>query len=302
MPPRKGTQTLSELRELQRLAATAIMRPLGRGWDTQRTWLDGRDMCTVAATFIKPNDRLTSFERLAIYNRQYWYRIVDCFYDDFPGLRAVLGEQKFSRLSKAYLAKYPSRSYTLRNLGSRLGQFIQDEPQWTAPRNELAADMVRFEWAQVIAFDSETKPPLSVDDLLGKNPDSLRLGLQPYLTLLRLGYPLDDFVLALKKKDALRGEASNAIEEDAGREKRRRTVRLPRRQEVFVAIHRFENSLYYKRLEPEAYRLLVAVRDGATLSHALAAGFGRKAGGDVAGIVKEWFETWTSLGWFCQRR
>ena len=52
-------------------------------------------MNKVADSFIKPNDRLTSFERLEIYNRVYWFRVLDCLYDDYPGLRAVLGERKF---------------------------------------------------------------------------------------------------------------------------------------------------------------------------------------------------------------
>ena len=40
---------------------------------------------TIAAAFIKPNDRLSSFERLEIYNCQYWFRVLDCLYDDYPG-------------------------------------------------------------------------------------------------------------------------------------------------------------------------------------------------------------------------
>jgi len=33
---------------------------------------DGHSVAEEAESFIKPNDRLTSFERLEIYNRQYW--------------------------------------------------------------------------------------------------------------------------------------------------------------------------------------------------------------------------------------
>ena len=48
------------------------------------------------------------------------------------------------RLATAYLAKYPSASFTLRNLGQRLERFLREEPEWTAPKRELALDMVRF--------------------------------------------------------------------------------------------------------------------------------------------------------------
>ncbi len=126
--------------------ATAVMRPLAHDDSMQRKWLDGRPTKKIAESFIKPNDRLTSFERLEIYNRQYWFRIRQCFYEDYPGLRAILGDKKFERLADAYLAKFPSQSFTLRNLGSRLVKFIEAEPKWAAPHKQLALDMARLEW------------------------------------------------------------------------------------------------------------------------------------------------------------
>lgn len=113
--PTKKKQTLAELRQLQRLAGAVIMRPLSRQWRMQKTWVDDRDMREVTSEFIKPNDRLSSFERIEIYNKQYWFRLIDSFYDDFPGLRAILGRLKFNRLAKEYIAAHPSTSYTMRN-------------------------------------------------------------------------------------------------------------------------------------------------------------------------------------------
>jgi hypothetical protein len=305
--PARRRQTVAELRELQRLALKAIIRPLAPGYATQRTWEDGRPTGEVVSTFIKPNDRLTAFERVQIYNKQYWFRLLDCLYDDYPGLRAVLGDRRFEELRIAYLNKYPSKSFSLRNLGSRLERFLTEEPQWTAPHGAMALGMARFEWAQVVAFDGEARPALAVDDLLGRDPAKLTLGVQPYVTLLEMGYPLDDFVLALKKRDALRSEASNAVETDeAEREPRRRApaVRRPGPQKVFLAVHRYENALYYKRLEPEAYTILCALRDGKTLARACALAVERsgRPGGEWVGQIKEWFESWTRMGWFCHRR
>ena len=58
------------LLELQRRMAEAVMLPLTRTDTMQRKTRGGRSMKAEAAAFIKPNDRLTSFERLEIYNRQ----------------------------------------------------------------------------------------------------------------------------------------------------------------------------------------------------------------------------------------
>src|ERR1700758_4505089 len=204
----------AQLRNLQRAMANALFRPLNPQWGMQKRWTDGAPMEAGASEFIKPNDRLSSFERLEIYNRQYWFRTLDCLYDDYPGLRAVVGEQKFMKLITAYLERYPSDSYTLRDLGNRLEQFLREEPQWSAPREELALEMVRFEWAQVVAFDGPANPSVTPDDILDTPASKLRLGLQPYLSLLELNFAVDDFLIAVKKResDVLRGEASNAMD------------------------------------------------------------------------------------------
>jgi hypothetical protein len=258
-------------------------------------------MADVAAEFIRPNDRLTSFERLQIYNRQYWFRVLDCLYDDYPGLRAILGERKFRKLRVAYLTRYPSRSFTLRNLGSHLTEFLLEEPGLTHPQESICLDMARFEWAQVVAFDGEAKKALAADDLLGKDPAKLRLALQPYLTLLEMQYPLDDFVLAVKKRNtALRSEASNAMD-GLHKERAHRRPRLPKPAQVFVGVHRFDNDLYYKRLLPQQHGLLVALRDGATLEEACEIAFSADGDESLAAHVSEWFQTWMELGWFCKR-
>src|SRR5258706_11745315 len=128
------------LLQLQRSMAYAILQQL-TGSDRIAPKTD--------AGFIKPNDRITAAERLEIYSRSYWFRVLDSLHDDFPGLRAVLGQRAFHRLARAYLAECPSRSFTLRNLGSRLEEWMQRNPQFAESRHALALDMVRLEWAHI---------------------------------------------------------------------------------------------------------------------------------------------------------
>ena len=254
--------------------ATAIFRPLTARDGMQTRWTDGSPTSAVAAQFIKPNDRLSSFERLEIYNRVYWFRVLDCLYDDYPGLRAIVGERKFMRLATAYLAKYPSVSFTLRNLGQRLEKFLREEPHWIAPNEELALDMVRFEWAQVVAFDDAAQPKITTDDVLDTPPSKLRLGLQPYLSLLELNYAVDKFLLAVKKREGRlscgtkRATPSRRCRKLA---ERKRPVRRPKRERVYLVVHRHDNMLYYKRLEPEAFAILRGLQRGRTVEKACVA-------------------------------
>jgi len=284
--------------------ATAVFRPLTARDRMQSDWTDGRSMSSVAQSFIKPNDRLSSFERLEIYNRVYWFRVLDCLWEDYPGLRAILGEKKFMKLATAYLAKYPSASFTLRNLGQRLEKFLREEPEWIAPNEELALDMARFEWAQIVAFDDPALPQLTTDNVLDTPPSKLRLRLQHYLSLLELHYAVDKFLLAVRKRegDTLRDEASNTFEAMPQAPKRRRALRRPKRERVLLAVHRYDNQLYYKRLEPEAFAILRGLEKGMSVEKACVAALAKskRTRIDWATQIRKWFHDWSALGWICQ--
>src|SRR5207253_5206154 len=118
------------LANLQKAVARAVMQPLTRNEHMRVVGPGGERMRRYAARFIKPNDRLTSFERLEIYNRQYWWRLMSSLAEDFPGLQAILGNRRFEPLCKAYLTDRPSRSFTLRNLGRDLEPWLKKNPHW----------------------------------------------------------------------------------------------------------------------------------------------------------------------------
>jgi hypothetical protein len=294
-PPRR-LATTRDVVKLQRLMTHALLRPLTAESGMQLTWTDGRPMAEFAAEFIKPNDRLSAFERLELYNRMYWFRLIDAFYDDNPGLRAVLGDAKFLRLCEAYVEKYHSRSFTLRNLCGRLATFIADAPKLTAPHTALALEVARFEWSQTVAFDGESRPALKPETFARASAATLRLGLQPYLSLLACNHPVDDYVLAVKKRDSLRAAASNTAG-TAARRTRARHIPRPRRHRTYLAVHRLDNQLYYKRLERPAYLILSALKSGETLAAAIMAGGPRVK----PARVRTWFASWMRLGWFCRK-
>jgi hypothetical protein len=302
----RKVRSRADLLDLQRAMACAIFRPLNSRWRMQSRSEDGRNLRAEAAEFIRPNDRLSSFERLEIYNRQYWFRLLDCLYDDYPGLLAVLGERKFLKFARAYLVRYPSDSFALRDLGARLEQFLREEPQWSAPREALALDMVRFEWAQIVAFDALSNPPITTDEILDTRPGKLRLELQPYVSLLALRYAVDDFLIALKKRinDGMRGEASNAVDSAPKAAVRKKRVRLPARADIHLAVHRHDNRLYFKRLEPEAFSILSGLDRGLTLDNAClqAIASSKRKEEDWTAQIRAWFQNWSTLGWFSRAK
>jgi hypothetical protein len=277
--------------------AGVIMQPLT---DTDEMQSDAAE---IANALIKPNDRLTAFARLEIYNQQYWWRLLGNFRDDFPGLCAVLGEKRSDQLAIAYLAAHGSTSWNLRDLGQNLVPFIRAQPAHTAPQTQLAFEMASVEWARVVAFDGPALAAIDAASLAQAAPDPLRLRLQPHITLLQLTFPIDDVLRRLKTLRADSDTASNAI--SSARAPRRRRLSATRAPKpIHLVVHRLDCSVYYKRIEPEAFRLLTALQRGEPLGDACELAFfgaSPRAQKQAAKLVHKWFATWTRFGWLCRR-
>ena len=292
------------LEQLQREVFDVIRQPLTASERMRKHTLDGRSTKEMVEKIIKPNDRLSSVERLEIYNRVYWFRILSSLADDFPGLRAVVGQHNFDKLITAYLAELPSESFTLRNLGSRLEAWLRRNPKFAPKTEHLALDMVRLEWADIDVFDSAELPKLTERDLQNLGEDPV-LHLQPYLRLLDLAYPVDDLLLEVRRQN----EASEVDSDTASNivtmehtAKQIKRVALPKRKKIHLAVHRQENEVYFKRLQPEAFALLVALQDGKRLSEAIAASvdWTSQKVEYITVRLHDWFANWASLGWFCR--
>ena len=278
------------LLEVQRRMAHSILQPL-TGSDRIAPKTD--------AAFIKPNDRLTAVERLEIYSRSYWFRVLDSLYDDFPGLRMVLGQRAFHRLSRAYLGECPSRSFTLRNLGARLEDWLRRNPRFAGSHHALALDMVRLEWAHIEAFDNAAEKVLGPEDLLELGP-RFRAALQPFIRLLALQYPVDDLRIQVNRASDERGAASNAALKQKHHDMTKR-VSLSNREKIFLAVHRRNFMVYYRRIEAEEYRLLSALRDGQPIARAIRCAFEDSSASteEQQSMLEKWFAVWAELGWLC---
>ncbi|HEV2272821.1 MAG TPA: DNA-binding domain-containing protein [Acidobacteriaceae bacterium] len=290
------------LLDTERRMAAAVMRPLTTRWGMQKRTAEGGSTAEEAAGFIKPNARLSSFDRLEIYNRQYWFRVLSILAEDFPALEAALGKKRFEKLSRAYLEQNPSRSFTLRNLGSKLESWLRANPQWAGEQYDVAIEVVQLEWAYVEAFDNGEEPALTLADLAGLDAGS-RLSLQPHVRLLDLNFAIDDFIIEVHRRQATAGVSSNAMSEMGGGKRQRRMDGVDR-SKTKLAVHRFEHCVYYKRLAPEAYHLLASLQSGLPLGDALERAFESSeiSPEAQAALIQEWFLNWAELGWFCRHR
>lgn len=282
----------------QRRMIEDVLRPLTTDESMQAQCGDGSSVSDHAETYIKPNRHLSAFERLEIYNRQYWLRVMDALAEDFPALEAVMGQAQFKELSRQYLVAHPSRSFTLRNLGSSLPTWLAEHREYAGDRAVLALDVAHLEWAYAEAFDLAERLPIGAEEIASLDTDA-HLSLQPHLRLLELRYPVDDLVLrvhqSLRRERAFNPSAKETNSSEDGA--------LPELQpcDTWLAVHRHELSVFYKRLAREEYRMLAALADGNSLGTALEAAFlhAELEPEEQTENVAAWFRNWTELGWLC---
>jgi hypothetical protein len=290
------------LEQLQRAVFDVVRQPLTEDERMRERTLDGRSTKEIAEEIVKPNDRLTSVERLEIYNRVYWFRLLSSLADDFPGLRAVIGQEQFDKILLGYLTELPSESFTLRDLGSRLEAWLRSHPEFISANESMALDMVRLEWADIEAFDAAEFPILTQNELANLGEDPV-FHLQPYLQLLELAYPVDELLLKVREtEDPETDISSNVVVMEHSDSEPRKQLPLPKRKKVFLAVHRQENIVYFKRLKPEGFALLRALQQGQPLSQAIetSVNWSGKKLERVMEQLHDWFANWSELGWFCR--
>ena len=261
------------LEQTQREFFAALQMPL-RGTSRASTELAASEeghspeFLAKAEELMKSGANLSSAERLELYHRQYWFRVLDSIAEDFPVLRKVAGEEVFWELMEAYLLACPSSSFTLRHLGRRMAEFVAEWDGADPTRRKWFAALARLEYARMEIYEAaewETVPP----EQLGTD----ELALQPHVVLLELPVPAD-------------------LCED--------TEEFPPAAEasVYLAVWRGENGGASEcRLDPVEFVLLERMRRGGTLASLFEEPTDREPAPEE---VSTWFANWQNRRWIAR--
>jgi hypothetical protein len=229
------------------------------------------------------NDRLSPVEQVDIYRQQFWLRHVDAVRDDFTSIDHLMtaegDEDGFDRLVRAFLSACPSSSYTLRDLGIGMPEFLARTAPWSS--DAFVADLARVEWAFVEAFDGPDAPPFDPMTIAGVEEDAwpaARIVLHPALQRLSLDHPAHDYRIAARKDE-------------------KPTRPEPRR--CHAVVYRGPELLHCLEIGADAAAMLEELARGTTLGEACerAAATSGVELTEFQGKLAAWFSEWTSLGW-----
>ena len=251
---------------------------------------------------------LSAAERLAIYANAYHTRLLECLGEVYPMLKRTLGEEAFDGFAFGYLQEYPSRSYTLNELGRHFPRYLQktrptadnaepesgpadsanNHPALVEDWPDFLIDLVQLEWAIYDVFDGvgvEGQVLLRADQLQGIPPErwpQVQLQPVPCLQLLATRFPVNDYYTASRK--------ANDDE----------VVAVPSACESFVALTRREFIVRRYNLSRTEFELLRGIKNGQSLGQAVerAASVTDDDIEKLSANLKLWFRNWTAEGFF----
>ena len=202
----------ADLPTIQRWMQAVIMHPGGvpeglASADAQ-AWMDVTAQDVEAV--ITPSRKRTSLQRLEVYGNAYFSRLAECLESIFPTFARVVGDETFRQFALGYLQQYPSRGYTLNDLGQRFVPFLQatkppaEQPGW----EEFLVELAGLEWAIDRVFDGpgfEGQAYVDSRRLDALSPEMFwqcRVTLVPCLRLLAFAFPVNTFLTNIRQ-DAL---------------------------------------------------------------------------------------------------
>jgi hypothetical protein len=283
-----------DLDQVQRWMQAVIMHPSGvvGGINSEGARREIDVSADQAEAVICRSQNQTPIERLQVYANAYYARLLECLRQEFPALAHAVGEDTFNGFGLGYLQAYPSRSYTLANLGRHFPRFLAEtrpadtiapdgSPRWP----DFLIDLATLERTYSEVFDGpgiEGERVLQAEDLLAIPKDrwpDVRLIPVPCLRLLVLRYPVHEYISAVRAK-------AEAV--------------VPEPSPTYLVVTRRQFVVRRCAVSPVEYSLLADLVGGATLGTAIesVASHPDADAESLPTMLQTWFQQWASAAFF----
>lgn len=240
----------------------------------------GNSIVDEAAKYIAPSPTLQPWERMEIYNQQYWWRLLNIMHEIFPLAVRLFGYKDFNALlATPFLEKYPVDTWSLNNFAERFPQWILDN--YHESDKMLIHDAICVDLAFNRGFFAEDRPHLQFDRNEMENFLQIPVTLQPWITVFRLPYDLFPFrAEVIKDKDG-----DYFLDHPL--------PKLDKAPSDFIVYRDFSLNMRWDRLEAGEYDILSRLKNGMTLKQASA--FLPK--NLIQQNLPAWLSSWTSDHW-----
>lgn len=185
----------ARLVEFQRQFSRTLRVPLDRTSGSLQTSPKRYDseLCAAVRSTYGPR----SAERLAVYNRQYWFRLFTALQNEIRLGTALLGAWSFNDLASRYLLVHPPQGHDLATVAEHFATFVEDsvadaevkatEAAEVMPKRALV-EAIRIDLAHRRVTTARASPALS--EILPSQVAAARLVPSPTVVLIDEHWPL----------------------------------------------------------------------------------------------------------------
>lgn len=207
---------------------------------------------------VSDEGRASVYTRLNVYSSGYLLRLLDCMYADYAISKKFMGDDVFDSFARSYLLYFPSKSFTLYDLGRSFPDFLaKTKPPIEAGGDPAFCDFMDLPIALATIERARREAMRALgteDDLLGEEIsiqdillNTVKISLPACLHLLELQYPMRRFF--------------EAIQHD-------KTYELPSPQKSYMAVSRKNFRVVMVDLTEMQYLLLSACQTNSDLYNA----------------------------------
>ena len=172
-----------KLKEIQQWFGEIIAQPLVGNDQIFPFSPQGSSIQLEASKHLLASPTLASYQRIEIYNQQYWWRLFKNLEEIFPLLVHLLGQDLFEKkIAIPFLQAYPPHHWSLNHLGDFLPDWLKKNEK--SDQRKLFMEASQVDLSCVKAYYSARIPPPKEFE------SNSFIILQPHVTLLGLDYDL----------------------------------------------------------------------------------------------------------------
>jgi hypothetical protein len=167
-----------------------LRTPLDRSTGTLRAPMSSYDAATCEA--VLPSSALTARERLAVYHRQYWFRLFNTLQDEYPTTTRVLGGWPFNALASRFLVAHPPKERDLARVADGFADYLEATLPTDGTSTRAVVQAARLDDAHREVFRAPEQPAFELAAAGAERVARERLVWSAAVRLLELDRPLTE--------------------------------------------------------------------------------------------------------------